>query len=109
MARGWLTSGATVRGYRDWNDTAEIDASKVITLTDGTILTGCRPDLVNHADLLARNWCLIPLKPRSKVAAVRWEEYQRRFPTADEYAQWFTDGKGQSADLAGRQRHASGA
>lgn len=61
-----------------------------ITLADGTVLPGCRPDLVSLGDLMARGWSLIPLKPRSKVPAVRWEEYQRRHATLEELEQWFT-------------------
>ena len=61
-----------------------------ITLADGTDVPGCRPDLLNIADLQARGWAIIPLLPKSKLPAVRWEEYQRRHPTLDELEQWFT-------------------
>ena len=64
--------------------------SVTITLADGTLLPGCRPDLLNIGDLLARNWSIFPLKPRSKVPAIRWEECRRRFPTFDEIERWFT-------------------
>jgi hypothetical protein len=59
-------------------------------LPDGTILPGCRRDLLNVGDLWARGWSLIPLKPRSKVPAVKWEAYQRRHATYDELESWFT-------------------
>ena len=61
-----------------------------VTLADGTVLPGCRPDLLNIGDLLARNWSVIPLRTRSKVPAVKWEEYQRRHLTFDECERWFS-------------------
>ena len=63
---------------------------KSITLADGTVLPDCRPDLLNIGDLMARNWSIIPLKPRSKVPTVPWHEYQRRLATIDEIEAWFT-------------------
>lgn len=53
-------------------------------MADGTALPDCRPDWLNIGDLMARGWSLFPLKPRSKIPAVRWEEYQRRLPRIDE-------------------------
>ncbi len=32
---------------------------------------------------------VVPVRPRSKVAAVRWTEYTRRLPTPDELVRWF--------------------
>jgi len=32
---------------------------------------------------------VVPVKPKSKVAAVRWLEYTRRLPTPDEIIRWF--------------------
>lgn len=61
-----------------------------ITLADGTTVTGCRPDLLNIGDLMARGWSIFPLKPRSKVPAVKWETYQHRLATLDELETWFT-------------------
>lgn len=61
-----------------------------VTLPDGTVLRGCRPDLRNVADLWGRGWSLIPLKPRSKVPAIRWQEYQERRCTFEELEAWFT-------------------
>jgi hypothetical protein len=61
-----------------------------VTLADGTTLPGCRPDLLNVGDLMARGWSIIPLKPHSKIPAVRWEDYQQRLATLDELEQWFT-------------------
>ncbi len=58
-------------------------------LHDGTVLPGCRDDLLNVGDFLSRNWSVIPLKPRSKVPAVKWEPYQRRLATVDELECWF--------------------
>jgi hypothetical protein len=34
------------------------------------VLPGCRPDLLNIGDLMARGWSIIPLQYRSKVPAV---------------------------------------
>lgn len=62
-----------------------------ITLADGTILPDCRPDLLSLGDLLARGWSIFPLKPRSKVPAVRWQDYQRRVATMDEFEAWFSE------------------
>ena len=61
-----------------------------VTLTDGTALPDCRPDLLNIGDLMARGWSIFPVKPRSKVPAVKWEELQRRLATLDELERWFT-------------------
>src|SRR5688572_31676984 len=61
-----------------------------VTLADGTTLPGCRPDLLNVGDLMARGWSIFPLKPRSKVPAVKWEAYQHRLPTIEELEHWFT-------------------
>jgi hypothetical protein len=62
-----------------------------ITLADGTILPDCRRDLLNIADLQARGWSVIPLRPRSKLPAVPWQEYQRRHATINELEQWFAE------------------
>ena len=32
---------------------------------------------------------VIPVKPRSKISAIRWVEYTRRLPTPDEIVRWF--------------------
>jgi hypothetical protein len=61
-----------------------------VTLADGTVLPGCRLDLLNIGDLMARGWSIFPLQPRSKVPAVKWEEYQQRMATLEEFEQWFT-------------------
>jgi putative DNA primase/helicase len=61
-----------------------------ITLADGTILPGCRPDLVSLGDLLARGWSVIPVRHKSKIPSVRWEEFQRRHATVDEHERWFS-------------------
>ena len=61
-----------------------------VTLPDLTVLRDCRPDLRNVADLWGQGWSVIPLKPKSKVPAIRWEEYQRRLPTPAELESWFT-------------------
>jgi hypothetical protein len=61
-----------------------------ISLADDTILTGCRWDLLNLGDLMGRGWSVIPLKPKSKIPAVRWQEYQQRFATLEEMEAWFT-------------------
>lgn len=34
---------------------------------------------------------VIPLRPGSKIPAIKWEEYQRRLPTKAEVTQWFHD------------------
>ena len=59
-------------------------------LPDGTRLPGCRSDLLNISDFLSRNWSIIPLRPRQKVPAIRWEAYQRRHAFADELEQFFS-------------------
>ena len=65
--------------------------STTVTLADNTVLPGCRPDLPSLGDLMARGWSIFPLKPRSKVPAVRsWAKYQHRLATVDELEQWFT-------------------
>ena len=61
-----------------------------VTLEDGTVLQECRPDWWNIGDLIGRGWSLIPLKPRSKLPAVRWTDYQSRLATLDELEAWFT-------------------
>ena len=38
-----------------------------------------------------QGFCVIPCKPKSKEAAVKWEEYQTRKPRVDEEAVWWTD------------------
>jgi Bifunctional DNA primase/polymerase, N-terminal len=62
-----------------------------ITLADGTVLPGCRPDLLNIGDLMGRGWSIIPLKPRSKMPAVKWEPFQHRLATLEELEAWFTE------------------
>lgn len=64
--------------------------SESISLADGTVLAGCRPDLLSLGDLLARGWSVIPVRFRSKIPLVRWEAYQKRHATVDELEQWFT-------------------
>ncbi len=32
---------------------------------------------------------IIPLRPRSKIPAIKWEEYQKRIATKEEISQWF--------------------
>jgi hypothetical protein len=61
-----------------------------LTLADGTMLPDCRPDLVSVGDLMARGWSIIPVMYKSKIPAVRWEEYQRRLATVEEIERWFT-------------------
>jgi hypothetical protein len=39
---------------------------------------------------LGRGWSVIPLKERSKEAAVRWKEWQDKRPDDDQLAKWFT-------------------
>ena len=39
---------------------------------------------------LARGWSVIPLRPGEKRPLVRWEQYQKRPPSADELSGWFT-------------------
>lgn len=34
---------------------------------------------------------VIPLRPRSKIPAIKWEEYQKRLPTKEEITQWFAE------------------
>lgn len=34
---------------------------------------------------------IIPLRPRSKIPAIKWEEYQKRIATKAEVSQWFHD------------------
>jgi hypothetical protein len=74
-----------------------------VTLADGNVLPNCRPDLLNIGDLLARNWSIFPLKPRSKLPAVRsWLEYQRRHLNFDELEQWFSTPDYNVAVVTGR-------
>lgn len=40
--------------------------------------------------LLARGWAVIPLYPKSKIAAIKWTEYQKRLPTPAEVEAWWT-------------------
>ena len=65
------------------------EATTTITLADGTVLPDCRQDLLNVADLMARGWSIIPLKPRSKVPAVEWKQFQHRLATFEELEAWF--------------------
>ncbi|HXG90186.1 MAG TPA: bifunctional DNA primase/polymerase [Vicinamibacterales bacterium] len=59
-------------------------------LGDGTVLQGCRADLLNIGDLWARGWSLIPLKYRDKRPALAsWTEFQQRPATYAELEQWF--------------------
>lgn len=60
------------------------------TLPDGTVLPGCRADLLNIGDLWNRGWSLIPLRPRDKRPALpSWAVYQHRPATYTELAEWF--------------------
>jgi hypothetical protein len=65
-------------------------SATTITLADGTVCTGCRPDLLNIGDLMARGWSIFKVHPKSKIPAVRWEPYQHRLATIDEIEQWFS-------------------
>lgn len=38
-------------------------------------------------------WSVIPLQPRTKIPAVKWDAYQERKPTDEELVKWFSDGK----------------
>lgn len=40
-------------------------------------------------DYLERGWSVIPLRPGTKLPAIRWEPYQRRRAGAAELARWF--------------------
>lgn len=35
-------------------------------------------------------WSVIPLKPKSKVPLIKWEEFQKRLATEEEIIEWFT-------------------
>lgn len=39
-------------------------------------------------DYLGRGWSIIPLRPGSKMPAIRWEEYQRQHADAETLARW---------------------
>ena len=45
---------------------------------------------------------VIPVKPRDKVAAVSWAEYQKRLPTEQEIKQWFNGGENNIAIICGK-------
>jgi hypothetical protein len=87
----WASLEIRGAGVRNTHNYSMADRDLVtVTLADSTVLPGCRPDLLNVADLMARGWSIIPLKPQSKVPAVRWEEYQRGMATLDDLEQWFS-------------------
>jgi len=43
-------------------------------------------------DYIARGLSVIPLKPNSKEAAIRWAEFQERRPTPEEVVNWWRNG-----------------
>lgn len=45
----------------------------------------------HHAalDYLSRGWSVIPVRPRSKIPLLRWEEFQSRHATEADVAGWF--------------------
>jgi hypothetical protein len=47
----------------------------------------------NDAGYVEQGFSVIPLIPRDKKPAVKWEEYQKRKPTKDELTAWFKDNK----------------
>ncbi len=62
---------------------------------------------INETLKQAINWyilgvAIIPIKPRSKVAAVRWQEYQNRLPSPEELVNWFESGSYNLAIVTGR-------
>lgn len=44
---------------------------------------------------------MIPLRPRSKEALIKWTEYQTRLPTQEELSQWFTSSTANIAIVTG--------
>ena len=42
-------------------------------------------------------WSVIPVK--NKVPQIKWEEYQKRFPTKEELNKWFSDDKKNKNDI----------
>lgn len=42
----------------------------------------------------AEGLCIIPCKPRDKMPAIEWEEYQHRTSTQTEVQKWYSDGHG---------------
>lgn len=70
------------------------------TLPNGTVLPGCRADLLNIGDLWARGWSLIPLRPRDKRPAIKsWTEYQKRPAGYDQIEQWFAGNAGYNVGI----------
>jgi len=46
-------------------------------------------DVLDYIDLyLFFGFCIIPIVPRSKKAAIKWKEYQERRPTDEEISKW---------------------
>ena len=45
-------------------------------------------------EYLAKGLSVIPIKPGSKVAAVKWQEFQTRKATEEEIRKWFGNGSG---------------
>jgi hypothetical protein len=45
--------------------------------------------LASAFDLAARGWSLLPVKPGTKEAALKWKKYQKRRPTQAELLDWF--------------------
>ena len=41
------------------------------------------------SDYLRRGWSVIPLRPGTKLPAIRWEQFQQHRAAADELAHWF--------------------
>lgn len=42
---------------------------------------------------LERKTCVIPCRPLTKKAAVKWEKYQQKLPTVAQVTRWFTNNK----------------
>ena len=85
-----VSSGGAVSSNATHIDTIDAASGSVTRiLPDGTVVPGLRADWLNIGDLLARNWSVIPLRPRGKKPAVEWAAYQHRMPTSDELASWF--------------------
>lgn len=58
---------------------------------DGEALTRPAASKIEQAaiDYLRRSWSVIPLRPRTKLPIIPWEEYQSRRATEAEIAAWF--------------------